>query len=168
MSERATDPLVAEACRRSPLVWVRAAGQPARPVWSVWHEGAVAVVVGGEEQPDPVPDDVREVEVVVRSKAAGSRLLTFPARVEVLDPGDPVWAATVEALRAERLNAADPETLPQRWATGSRVLRLVPAGPPTEQPGGYDDASGASPPVPTPAVTVRRSPFHLGGRRRRR
>lgn len=168
MSERVPDPLVAEACRRSPLVWVRAAGHPARPVWSVWHEGAVAVVVGGEEQPDPVPDDVREVEVVVRSKAAGSRLLAFPAQVEVLDPGDPAWTATVEALRAERLNATDPETLPQRWANGSRVLRLVPAGPPTEQPGDYDDASGARPPLPTPAVTVRRRPFHLGGRRRRR
>lgn len=165
----AAEALLAEACQRSPLVWVRAPGRRAQPVWSTWHDGAVALVVGGEEQPDPVPGDATEVDVVVRSKAARSRLLTFRARVDAPAPHDQVWAETAAALKGARLNTRDPDTVLDRWAASSRVLRLVPVpGRVTEQPGDYDTASGAMPPAPTDAVTVRRRPFHLGGRRRRR
>jgi len=164
----AANALVAEACQRSPVVWVRARGHRAQPVWSLWHEDAVLVVAGGGEQPDPVPPGLDEAEVLVRSKAAQSRLLTFTAHVDVLDPHTSAWDAAVEALRGARLNTSDPGTVADRWAASSRVLRLVPSGPLLEEPGSYDPGSGALPPAPTDAVTVRRKPFHLGGRRRRR
>jgi hypothetical protein len=159
--------LVAEACQRSTMLWVQAPGRRALPVWHAWHDGAVLLVAGGEEQPDPVADGATEVQVVVRSKAAQSRLVTFGAAVEVLDPSTPQWAEAAAALRGERLNARDPDTLLDRWAASSRVLRLVPTGDATEEPGRYDASSGALPPAPSSAVTVRRRPFHLGGRRRR-
>lgn len=160
--------LVAEACQRSPLVWVRAPRHRAQPVWSIWHDGAVVLVVGGEEQPDPVPDDATEVEVLVRSKTVQSRLVTFRARVEVLRPSESDWQSAAAALKAARLNTHDPAGVLDRWAASSRVLRLVPTGELLEEPGSYDAASGALPPAPTSAVTVRRRPFHLGGRRRHR
>lgn len=160
--------LVAEACQRSPVMWVGGRGTRAQPVWSTWHDGAVVLVVGGEEQPDPVPAGSTDVRVAVRSKAAQWRLVTFVASVEVLEPRSEGWTAAAEALRTDRLNAHDPDTLLDRWASGSRLLRLVPAAEVLEEPGRYDDASGAAVPAPTPAVTVRRKPFHLGGRPRRR
>lgn len=160
--------LIAEACQRSALVWVGPPGHRLQPVWHTWHEGAVALVCGGEEQPCPVPDGVRDVHVQVRSKDAGTRLVTFPAAAELLEPGQPEWTAAATALKAERLNARDPDTLLDRWAASSRLLRLAPAGEPLEMPGHYDDSSGALPPAPSPAVTVTWRPFHLGGRRRRR
>lgn len=165
--EASVPALVAEACQRSPLVWVRAPQHRAQPVWSTWHEGAVVLVVGGEEQPDPVPDDATEVEVLVRSKAVQSRLLVFRARVEVLQPRDAGWQSAAAALKSARLNTRDPATVLDRWAASCRLLRLVPTGDLLEEPGSYDSASGALPPAPTSAVTVRRRPFHLGGRRRR-
>jgi hypothetical protein len=161
------DRLVAEACQRSSLLWVRGPGGRAQPVWHAWHSGAVVVVVGGEEQPHPAPE-AADVEVVVRSKEVRSRLVTFPARVERLEPGTPEWDEAAAVLKAERLNAHDPDTLLDRWAATSQLLRLVPSGPASESPGSYDDGSGALPPAPSGAVTVRRRPFHLGGRRRRR
>jgi hypothetical protein len=159
--------LVAEACKRSSLLWVRSPGARAQPAWHVWHDGAVLLVVDGQEQPDPT-GGAGDVEVSVRSKDAGSRLVAFPAAVEVLEPGTSAWDDAVAVLKAERLNARDAGTIGDRWAAGSRVLRLRPAGPPVERPGDYDDSSGALPPAPSPATTVRRRPFHLGGRRRRR
>lgn len=159
--------LVAEACQRSSLLWVSSPGRRAQPAWHVWHEGAVLLVVDGEEQPDPT-GGAPDVEVSVRSKDAGSRLVTFPAAVEVLETGTPAWQEAAGALKGERLNARDAETLLERWAATSRLLRLAPSGPLLEQPGAYDSSSGALPPAPSSAVTVRRRPFHLGGRRRRR
>lgn len=157
--------LVAEACRKSDLVWVRAPAHRARAVWHVWHEGAVLLVVGGGEQPDPV-GDATTVTVQARSKDTWARLVSFPARVDPVGPDDARWDASTFALKAKRLNAPEPATMVARWAAGSRVLRLVPEGEPEELPGAYDDASGAEPPTPSPAVTVSWRPFHLGGRGR--
>lgn len=165
--EDLTAALVAEACQRSPLVWVRAPGRRPQPVWSTWHEAALVIVVDGEEQPSPVPDGAHVVEVAARSKTAQWRLVTFTANVEVLEPGTERWTAAAEALKTGRLNAHDPDTLLGRWAAASRILRLVPSGAVTEAPGRYDAGSGAAEPAPTSAVTVHRKPFHLGRRPRR-
>ena len=163
-----TAALVAEACQRSPIIWVRAGGENrAQPVWSTWHDGAVVIVVDGEEQPSPVPVGSDAVEVAVRSKTAQSRLVTFTATVEVVEPGSDQWSAAAEKLKSERLNAREPDTLLDRWAGASRILRLVPTDDVSEAPGHYGDASGAAVPAPTSAVTVRRKPFHLGRRPRR-
>ncbi|MCW2778495.1 MAG: hypothetical protein JWN17_2220 [Frankiales bacterium] len=117
---------LAEATRKSGLVWVRPAeGGREQPVWHVWHDDAAWVVTGGLEQPFP---DAEQVEVVVRSRARqGDRLGQWSATVEVVAPGAPGYDDAVRVLHAERLNAPDGEEQPARWARGSRVLRLRPA-----------------------------------------
>lgn len=121
------DRLVAEATRRSGLVWVRpSSGGPERPVWHVWDESAALVVTGGLEQPFP---DADEVVVAVRSRARqGDLLVRWVAAVVVLEPGAEGYDDAVRLLHAERLNAPDGEQQPARWARESRVLRLVPTG----------------------------------------
>ena len=56
--------LVAEAMKRTALVWLSYAGSDrAWPVWHVWHEGAAYVVCGGAEQPLPGIENVAQVAV---------------------------------------------------------------------------------------------------------
>lgn len=157
-------PLVEEACRRSKLVWLTAPDLPGRAVWHVWHEGAVHVVTGGLEQ--PLPELPATVEVTVRSKDKGGRLVTWVARVDTLDVGSAEWPAAAAALHAERLNPPDGEAQPQRWARESRILRLTPTGQVRERPGALPTASLAAAPATTPATTRGRLPFVLGRRRR--
>lgn len=127
-----TDPvsslaLLAEATRRSGVVWVRPdGGDREHPVWQVWHEGASYLVCGGTEQ--PLPAFTRAV-VVVRSRARqGDRLLEWIADAAPVVPGTSEWEAVVPVLHAARLNAVDGERQPLRWARESTVLRLRPTG----------------------------------------
>jgi hypothetical protein len=168
--------LVEESAKKSGLVWVSApAGQPGgdRAVWHVWHEGAVVVVGGGAEQPLHGWAEGDAVTVTVRSKDSWGRLVAWPARVEELPPGSPAWAAAVEELKAKRLNSPDHETVTERWARESRVLRLVPAGGSSQHPGALPQESHAAAPLPTPATTRKPVPAALPkllfgrGRRRR-
>lgn len=189
------DQLIAEACQRSGLVWLRAVGTEkaggerttptqAHPAWHVWHDGALLVVGGPGEQPLPplqdavqqpvsvqqtsTPDSDAVVEVIVRSKEAGSRLVTFRAHARLLPPGTTAWDDAAAALKAGRLNAPDADNLLRRWAEQGQIFRLEPQGAPSERPGSYDDASLAAPPPVTTATTLGRQPFHLGRRKRRR
>jgi hypothetical protein len=118
--------LVAEATRRSGVVWVSADGTSPRLVWHVWHDDALYLVGGGDEQELPPLED--RAVVVVRSRASQSdRVVEWSADVEPVLPGTPRWDEVVPRLAAERLNAPAPEDLPARWATGSSyVLRLAP------------------------------------------
>ena len=119
--------LVAEAARRSSPVWITADGaQRARAAWQVWHDGALCLVLGGDEQPLDLPPSGTQVTVAIRSRDTGGLLVTARARVADVGPADPRWSSTVTALAAARLNAPDGERAPQRWATGSRVVRLEP------------------------------------------
>ena len=165
----ATTALVAEAASKSGLVWLRPAGA-ARwwPAWHVWHEGAVLVVSGPGEQELPELDG--EVELSLRSKDSGGRLLTVTADASLLDPTSQEWADAAAALASSRLNSAhSPADLPAHWrAVGTRVTRVTPDGHVREEPGRYDDASGAAAPAPTPATTSGWRPWHAGGRERRR
>ena len=116
--------LIAEATRRSGVVWV--AGPAGAPVllWHVWHDGAMYVVGGGPEQPLPVgPGDA--ARVVVRSKAAQAGVVVeWPAAVEAVVPGTELWDEVVPRLAAERLNAEAGREA--RWADECVVLRFVP------------------------------------------
>lgn len=159
--------LIAAACSKAGLVWMVTPQGRRSPLWHIWQDGAVVVVVGGQEQPDPVPDGATTVEVHVPSKDHRGRLVTFLADVEEIRPDEERWERATFALKGGRLNATDTEHLLDRWASGSRVLRLVP-GEVLERPGSYDDASGAAVPVPTPATTDTWKPFHAGGRKRPR
>lgn len=113
--------VVAEATRRSGLVWV-----DRQPVWHVWHDGAAWVVTGGLEQ-QLVVGDTAVVEVRSRDRQA-DLLVRWVASVAAVEPGSGEWAAVVPLLRAARLHAPDGAAAPERWARESRVLRLTPTG----------------------------------------
>ncbi|NHA69834.1 hypothetical protein EPD83_017485 [Phycicoccus sp. CMS6Z-2] len=153
---------------RSGLLWVRVRddGGPgtAHAVWHVWHDpgdGPRAYVVSGPgEQHLPwLPD---EVELVLRSKDSGGRLLTVPATATVLDPGSPAWDTAVEVLRPERLNATG--DVVARWRERATVHALRPHGPALESPGHHDTGDGATPVRPAAPATVGRRPWHWRGR----
>lgn len=161
--------LVEEACRRSAMLWLRPLGAPrAVPVWHVFTDGAVHVVGGGAEQPLPPVADGEEVEVTVRSKDTGGRLLSFRATALRVRPDDGAWAVVVPELHAKRLNPPDGEQQPQRWARESTVLRLQPTGRATESPGHLSHRSHAAAPPGCAATTRDPLPFVLGRRARRR
>ena len=159
--------LVAEACRKSALVWLRPEGdERAYPAWHVWRDGAAYVVHEGYEQPLPWLAEAERVVVLVRSKDKGGRLVGWVARPQPVEPGTPDWDAAVPDLHAARLNPPDGEEQPLRWARESRVTRLAPTGELVEQPGDMPTGSLAAPPAPTSATTLGRLPFVLGRRRR--
>jgi hypothetical protein len=119
--------LVAELARKTGLCWVRYDGRD-HAVWHVWHDDALCLVSGGDEQPLPdIPDGAR-VGVVMRSKDTGGRVLTWIGRVSVVLPQDEGWAGTTAALVAGRLNLRDPATAAERWASTSVVRRVTPTG----------------------------------------
>ena len=118
--------LIAEATRRSGVIWVGRQGAEPRMVWHVWHEGAASVLGGGPEQPLPVgPGDA--ATVVVRSKAAQAGVVVqWDAEVVAVEPGSELWDAVLPLLAAERLNV--PPGQVERWAAECVVLRLAPRG----------------------------------------
>ena len=124
--------LVAEATRRSGVVWVSVGDAPAQVVWHVWHDGALLLVGGGPEQPLPArPGDT--ATVVVRSKASQSGVVvTWAATVAAVVPGSPLWDEVVPLLAAERLNAEAGRS--ERWAAECLVLRFTPLPDPTGEP----------------------------------
>lgn len=113
--------VVAEATRRSGLVWV-----DGQPVWHVWHDGAAWVVTGGLEQ-QLVVGETAVVEVRSRDRQA-DLLVRWVATVTPVEPASAQWEAVVPLLRAARLHPPDGAAAPERWARESRVLRLTPTG----------------------------------------
>lgn len=158
--------LIEEATKKSGLIWVRGTGGPARALWHVWHDGA-ACLVGDGALEQPVADlgltDGGTATVTVRSKDKGGRLVAWPARVRELAPHGEPWEAAVAELRGKRLNAPDADTMPERWARESRVLRLEPAlGAATgEVTTDFGEDAGSAVPLPTTATTRRPVPAAL-------
>ena len=158
--------LIEESAKKSSLVWLKAQEakgvkpEPPRAMWHVWLDGAVTIVAGGAEQPLPrFATAGSVVEVCVRSKDKGGRLVTWLGQVDVLAAGTPEWDAAAAALHAERLNLSEGDKYLERWAAESTLLRLKPLGEPLAQPAG----SGAARPVDTDATTLGRQPKMLGG-----
>lgn len=164
--------LTNEAANKSGLLWIRIPGGTTHPAWYVWYDdgderssGPAAYVVSGPgEQPLPwLPDDV---ELILRSKDTGGRLLTLHATARQLEPGTPAWDDAVQVLRPERLNAVG--DVVTRWREHNTIHVLAPHGRPVEAPGHYDDDSGEAPVRPAAAATVTRRPWHWRGRARAR
>ncbi|WP_214412671.1 hypothetical protein [Sphaerisporangium fuscum] len=118
--------LIEEGAKKSSVLWISLAGRD-RLAWHIWHDGAIYVVTGGEEQSLPGLAEASRVRVTLRSKDNGAQLISFDADVEVVDQSSEPAAPIVSALAKDRLNAVDAATLPSRWATGSTVIRLTPA-----------------------------------------
>lgn len=154
--------LIAELAGKSDLVWVQIGNEPARPVWSVWHDSAVAIVTGGLEQPDPGLTDGGTATLLLRSKENRARQVATPSAVVQLSPGSDEWVAATKALHPKRLNAPDGERQPERWARESAIWLLRPTGAPTESPGRQSDSSHRAEPMATEATTLTRRPFHAG------
>jgi len=164
------DALIAEVASKSDLVWV-ATEEGRAPLWHVWVEAQIAVVVGGSEQRDPGFRDRGEVVVTLRSKDKGPRLLSVMTTSHLVSSDSPEWASVTQALAPQRLNAtasADGAPLPDRWANTSTVWLLTPTGDVLEGPGDYSSVDHRAEPVPTAATTVRHHPFHFGKATKRR
>ncbi|MFI6346542.1 hypothetical protein [Streptomyces sp. NPDC050560] len=156
--------LVAEAAKKSGLVWARGGEGRERPLWHVWHDEAVCVIGDGPgEQPLTGLHAGAPAEVVIRSKDKGGRIVAFTAAVTELVPGTEAWDAAADELRRTRLNTPDADGVVARWGRECRLLRLAPGQVHGEAPTG----SLAAPPPHSPAVT-RGAPTGLFGRRRRR
>jgi hypothetical protein len=160
--------LVAEAMKRTALVWVSYAGADRSwPVWHVWHDGAALVVCGGPEQPLPGIDDVSVAQVTARAKDSRERLVTWLAEVTIESPGTESWRQAAELLKAERLNAPQTGALIDVWAAESMIVRLTPNGEVTEYPGAYPTESLAAAPIESPATTSGKLPWVAHRRARR-
>lgn len=164
--------LIEEACRKSALLWLRPEqGGRFVAAWHVWFDGAALVVSGGLEQDlhglDAVEDGGR-VEVSVRSKDTGGRLVTWVGRVERLAAAGERWPAAAAELHAKRLNPPDGEDQPLRWARESVITRIAPTGELRESPGHQPTQSHAAEPPDSPATTRGRLPFTVGRPARRR
>lgn len=156
--------LLEEAAKKSGLLWITPAGGTARPVWHVWHDGAVHILVaradGAVEQYVAGLAEAAAAEVTLRSKDKGGRLIGWSADVAVLDAEHADWPAAAAALHTERLNAPDGEEQPERWARECVIVRLGPARA-VATGASMSSASHAAAPVPTPAATRGKTPLNL-------
>jgi hypothetical protein len=156
--------LIAEACSKSGVLWVRTVESARRYLaWHVWHNDAVHLVYGVEEQMLPLMSG--QVEVVVPSKESHARLVTFVAQAQLLSARSPEWEAAADALSAARLNTRDPQRQRDRWASGTLITRLVPIYLASSGAGNDLMASGAQQPPESGATSIgEHQPWHLRGR----
>lgn len=166
-------PLIEEATKKSDLIWIVTGGPSAiTAAWHVWHNNVVYVITGPGEQPLPPDLGVYPTcEVIVRSAANLSRIVTWEAMVWRVTPGLEEWHEAVPALLAKRLNSpTDAEITAARWEAHCTIFRLAPTGGLFEAGDSLPSDSAAEPPRPTPATSEVRVPYTLGrrGRRRRR
>ena len=137
--------LVAEAARKSRVCWLSyeyaGGAERERLVWHVWHEDALVVLLG-EPAGQQLPGAHRAglVEVTMRSKDTGGRLLSWTARARVVDPAEASWERHAAALLGVRLNLPDPAAALSAWRASCTVLRLEPVlapavAPPEGEPG---------------------------------
>jgi hypothetical protein len=167
--DASTAALVAELGRKTSVCWLRYGGEDRpRPAWHVWHDGGLLLVSGGEEQQLPGFADAGRVEVTMRSKEDGGRLVTWVGAATTVQPDDETWAQATTALAAARLSIPSLTETPRQWARTATVTRVVPTGEVLEAPGSLSDSDHAAPPAPTPATTRGPLPRVLHRRQRRR
>lgn len=159
--------LIAELAKKTGVCWLRYDGRT-HAAWHAWVSDALFVVSGGPEQPLPGIEEQDRVEVVMRSKENGGRLVTWVGAASVVQPDDEVWAPATAALVTGRLNLDDPAATPQLWARRSVVTRIAPTGEVVEQPGSLPADAHLAAPLPTAATTRGRLPrvLHRRGTRR--
>jgi hypothetical protein len=175
VTEAFTSALIAELGKKTGVCWLRydepygpGSGGRSRAVWHIWYDDALHLVAGGDEQPLPGIEEADRVEVTMRSKESGGRLVTWVGRLTVVAPTDEAWDDVTSALVSDRLNLEDLSTVKDAWAARSVVVRVDPTGELLEEPGSLrEDAQAAAPP-PTPATTRGPLPRVLHRRQRRR
>ncbi|MDP9239185.1 MAG: hypothetical protein M3O55_00875 [Actinomycetota bacterium] len=158
--------IIAEATKKSDLIWLGSGDWLPTAAWHVWHDDSAWVVTGPGEQPLPSIRDLPTAAVTVRSKDNLNRVVTWEALVWRITPDSEEWAEVVPLLLAKRLNLPDSEGAAARWAAECTVIRLEPTGRLLEVGNSLPSDSGALPPRRTPATTSVKVPFTLGRRRR--
>ncbi|HSE72033.1 MAG TPA: hypothetical protein VLA97_14820 [Nocardioidaceae bacterium] len=167
MTDAFATALIAELGKKTGVCWLRYDGRT-HAAWHVWLQDALYLVAGGDEQPLPGIESAERVEVTMRSKENGGRLLTWVGAVSRVLPGSDEWAPATTALVAGRLNLADLSTAADAWAAHSVVVSVVPTGELVEAPGSLSDDAHLAAPVATRATTRGRLPRVLHRRVLRR
>lgn len=167
VSNELTAALIEELAKKTAVCWLRYAGED-HAVWHTWLDDALYVVSGGDEQPLAGIEDTASVEVVMRSKETGGRLITWVGTVSVVRPGDELWEPATRALVVGRLNLDDLGTASAGWARSSVVSRIVPTDRLVESPDSLDDGAHLATPKETGATTRGDLPRVLHRRQRRR
>jgi len=164
-----TGALIAELAKKTGVSWLGYGSPPSvHPAWHLWYDDALYVVSGGPEQALPGIEHAERVEVLMRSKDNGGRLVTWVGRRSAVRPGDELWEPVTAALVADRLNLDDLSTAAENWARTSTVSRIVPTGEVLEAPGSLPDDAHLAAPRPTPATTRGALPRVLHRRVKRR
>ena len=156
--------LVDEAMKKAGLLWIGPAGSDQmRAYWHAWVDGKIYLLTGGGEQPDPGWRERSAVDVLVRSKDTGHRLVVFRATTTLLLGTDSDWETASTELAKKRLNLSDAENAPQRWVTDRtvRCYRLTLTGEVLEGPADHPQDSLRAAPVSSPATTRSRLPWVL-------
>ena len=120
-------PAIDAAMRKAAVLWLTVPGAPPFPVWPLWHDGALYVLHGGQEQAAPGLAGAHEATVDVPAKGARELVLRFRADVQTLTPASLDWETIVALLLPKRLNLRKAAAGPARWAAESCISRLVPA-----------------------------------------
>ncbi len=121
--------LVAEAAKKSRVCWLSwsgvRGGEEPRLVWHGWYDGALVVLSGDEQQLDGIGSSAT-VEVVMRSKDTGGRLVGWTGSVTVVDPAAGSWDDHAAVLLGVRLNLPDPAAALARWRETATIVRIAP------------------------------------------
>lgn len=133
MDPAVTAALVAELGRKTSICWIAVAGTT-YPVWFVWHDDALHLVAGGDEQRFPDVPDGTEAAVTMRSKDTGGRLVTWVGALSRVAPDSDAWTPATNALAAARVSIPSLTETPRLWATASVVWRVSPTGTVLEDP----------------------------------
>lgn len=122
--------LFTETARKAGVCWLALptpeGGSRDTLAWHVWHDGALLVVTGPDEQQLPGLRDGAEVEVALRSSDTGGLLVRRPCRVTEVRDGDPRWDACAAAALAGRLNHGDRAATLDRWRRSAALHLLEP------------------------------------------
>jgi hypothetical protein len=128
--------LVPESAKKSRVCWLSWASGAPRLAWHAWYDDALVVVSGDPGQVLGGLEAAETVDVILRSKDTGGRLVRWTGSVAVIDPEDERWDGHAAALLAVRLNLPDPAAAAAGWRTDATIVRITPAVAAQEQAAG--------------------------------
>ena len=126
-----TSAAVQEALKKSTIMWIRWRhdGQTLQsPVWFVYDNktSKIYVLSGEREQMLPGAEEMREADVILRSKGKDIRIAEISANVRQVSPNDEDWDAVAQKVAEKRLNVPGlPEDLAARWRDSCVLLELT-------------------------------------------
>jgi hypothetical protein len=151
-----------EAIKKAAVAWISVADGPARALWCMPVEAALAVVSGPGEQFAPGLAEAQHATVRLRGDHGGL-IVAAEATVTRLVPGSDEWNEIGPQLAGKRLNASgSADEVVARWAAdGCAIVVLTPAVETAIGTADLPDRSHAAPPRDTPARVETRKPFRL-------